>query len=685
MNFKKNAWKPIFVSVVLSIIATYVLMGLFYMIGNGGELNEILLNPKELILFCYTEESLKIVFSLTPFVILAALLYNFRSSIFIQKFQYADEFGLHGTSRFGEPSEVIDGKMFSKNNSYTKNPINSFRIEKGIIVGKVPKKRELLIIPKNTTIDNRNVFVVGSSGAGKGQAFALPNIINNTEETIIVTDPKGELYEATHQIKRDQGYKVYQVDFINFRGYRYNPLDYVEDDEDARAVANTIASNSVDQAKRDFWSDSAIAFLSALILYIKEEYKDKANMTHVVELAAKAGKNEEYLDDIIANMTPDHPAYHMFKLANISSGNTRAGIMSTLAQQISIFAMKKIANMTSTSDFKFQDLQKEKSILYIKIRMDENPFVQLTATFFEQLIAILYDIADQNYSKLPIPTIFMLDEFANIGTINKYPRVLATCRGLGMSMMTIVQDIGQLEDKKRYGPEIARSIINNHDILLFLRTKDTKTAKYFSELAGETTVKHKQKSSSYGRKDGTKSISEQYVKRQLITTGELMNIDKNTCYLFVSGVYPMKLEKAWQFEIFGDILNNYEAYRSQLGYTSPLWKEENHTWEDSNNEADEEDPLKEIEESIINVEQEEEISDEELKLLLGNMNNEEETKEENTADSQTEIEEEDLLAAIDELEDQFNDLEEMDITDEELEDIIEEFKEENKVTDELPI
>jgi len=89
MNLKKDAWKPIFASVVLTVIAAYVLMGLFYMIGNGGDLKEILLRPKELITFVYTEENLKTVFSLAPFVILAALLYTFRSSIIVPKLEYA--------------------------------------------------------------------------------------------------------------------------------------------------------------------------------------------------------------------------------------------------------------------------------------------------------------------------------------------------------------------------------------------------------------------------------------------------------------------------------------------------------------------------------------------------------------------------------------------------------------------
>ncbi|WP_336765719.1 VirD4-like conjugal transfer protein, CD1115 family [Paenibacillus sp. USHLN196] len=363
------------------------------------------------------------------------------------------------------------------------------------------------------------------------------------------------MYEATHQLKRDQGYKVYQIDFVNFsEEVGYNPLDYVDDDEDARAVANTIASNAVDDGKRDFWSESAIAYFAAIILYIKTEYRHTATMTHVVQFTAKAGKDEEFLDNLLEEMSVDHPAYDMFTLANMSAGNTRTGIMSTLAQQIGIFAMRKIAKFTAKSSFNFRDLQEEKTVLYIKVRMKSNPFKQLTATFFEQLIDTFYDIADENHSRLPIDSIYLLDEFANIGKINGYPNILATCRGLGMSMHTVIQDIGQLEDKRMYGPDMARSIINNHDTTLFLRTKDTKTAKYFSDVAGETTIKHKQKSTSIGEKNASKSISEQFVKRPLITQGELLNVNPAVCYLFVNGYFPLKLEKSYQYKVYGEFL-----------------------------------------------------------------------------------------------------------------------------------
>lgn len=555
MEFKNKAWKPIFASFLMSILFSYLLMVGFYVIGPGGDLTQLLLEPVKVVSFAYAQENLKVIFSLMPFVILGGMLYSMRSSILLPKLVDASDFGLHGTSKWGQPSDVVNGKTFSKRNAYNKDPMSAFKMEPGIILGKIPSRKELIIMPKGTNIDNRNVLIIGSSGSGKGQAYVFPNMMNHVEETIIVTDPKGEIYEATHQLKRDQGYKVYQIDFVNFsEEVGYNPLDYVDDDEDARAVANTIASNAVDDGKRDFWSESAIAYFAAIILYIKTEYRHTATMTHVVQFTAKAGKDEEFLDNLLEEMSVDHPAYDMFTLANMSAGNTRTGIMSTLAQQIGIFAMRKIAKFTAKSSFNFRDLQEEKTVLYIKVRMKSNPFKQLTATFFEQLIDTFYDIADENHSRLPIDSIYLLDEFANIGKINGYPNILATCRGLGMSMHTVIQDIGQLEDKRMYGPDMARSIINNHDTTLFLRTKDTKTAKYFSDVAGETTIKHKQKSTSIGEKNASKSISEQFVKRPLITQGELLNVNPAVCYLFVNGYFPLKLEKSYQYKVYGEFL-----------------------------------------------------------------------------------------------------------------------------------
>ncbi|ANS52315.1 hypothetical protein BM86_35305 [Bacillus thuringiensis] len=577
MNVKKDAWKVITFCCITSLILSYVAIGLFCLVEKGGEIARILQSPLQLFSFVREAQGqLQTILYSIPFVSIGSMLYWQRKSFLQEKYEDASEYAVHGEGKFEGMKNLINGKVFSKNNQYKKAPLETFQMARGTIVGKVPKKKQVLIMEKDTEVDNANVLIIGSPGSGKGQAYVYPNLINNTEETIICSDPKGELYRDTHLIKQDQGYRVYLVDFVDFINcHRYNPLDNVKDDIDARAVANIIAKNAA-EGNRDFWTKSALSFLSAIILYVKNEYKDKANMTHVIDFAVRAGREAEYFEDVIASLTEEHPAYHLFRLASLSAGSTKMGIMSTMAQQIGIFALRKVAGLTETSDFLFEDLQKHKSIVYVKIPMDENPFEQLTAMFFDQLIEVFYKIAVRSpNNKVPIRSIFLFDEFSNIGTIEKYPKVLSTCRGLDIVMMTVVQDFGQLEDKKRYGHEMTRSIINNHDTILFLRTKDKKTAEYLSGIADDTTAKVKTSSIQHGSKNTSKSVSEQYVKRRLIPVGDLIRIKKNDCYLFVSGHDPVKLEKAWQFQVFHDFMKNYETkYRPIMLEKGMISKEE---------------------------------------------------------------------------------------------------------------
>ncbi|AQQ55500.1 hypothetical protein B0X71_18830 (plasmid) [Planococcus lenghuensis] len=417
-------------------------------------------------------------------------------------------------------------------------------------------------MPKSTKIDNRNVYIVGSSGSGKGQSYVIPNLLNNKEETLIVTDPKGELFDQTAAIKRKQGYRVYQIDFIKFQQDGYNPLDYVFDDQDAQRISLTVAKNSTKDGKEDFFMERAQKMLAGLIVYCKTEIPD-ASMQDVLDVFnEKVAPDEETFQQWVdSELGQHHPAYQLLKGLTTLGGNTRASVTSSFASQISIFTLQKISQMTRESDFDFREFQEHKSILYVKMPMDENPFTALTSVFFDQLIAQFYRMADENRGKLKIPTIFLLDEFANIGKIEKYGRVLATCRGLGLSMNTIVQDNGQLE--AIYGKEMTRSILSNHDTLLYLRSKDMETIKYFSQLAGETTAKIQTGSMSQsggfmsGKSSASRSQSEQYVKRSLIPEGDLANIDRNDSYLFISGLHPMKLQKAWQSAIFGDYVERH--------------------------------------------------------------------------------------------------------------------------------
>lgn len=472
------------------------------------------------------------------------------------------------------------GILKKSQSKWSTNPFKTMKISEGIILGREDK--ELVIIHPESKLDNRNVLVVGSPGSSKGQAFVIPNLINNYTSSIIVTDPKGELYDQLAEIKRDQGYDVHQVDFMNLIGSRYNPLDYIESDLDARSVATTISRNSAKDIKEDFFFNTARDLLVGLILLAKADnyggLTKQSNMNEVKALFNEISANEQMLKEICEGIGSNHIAYQYLKEASVAENNTRASILSSFAQQTGTFSLQKVMEFTKKSDFNFQDLQDRKTIIFVKIPIVSNAVSALTATFFDQLFARLYKIGDQNGSILPIPTVCFLDEFANLGKLNDYDNILSTCRGYRLSLVTVIQDFAQLDEK--YSKEQRRTFVNNHDTALFLRTKDEETAKYFEESAGDTTVRYTTKSKSSsgsiayildmgGTNGGSSpSESEQYQKKPLVSKSDLLNMKGDTCYVFTAG-RVLELEKAFQSVIYKGFITSTKKVNGRFAYVYP--------------------------------------------------------------------------------------------------------------------
>lgn len=520
------------------------------------------------------------VVSVGMFILIAALTMKKPSG-----YKDASEHGAYGNAQFSDPDDLRDmgyiaGKKESKWSE--KDPLKTLGANEGIILGKV--EDELLILHPDSSMSNRNVLVVGSSGSAKGQAFVINNILNNRSESIVVTDPKGELYELTSEIKRDQGYRVEQVDFLNLKGSRFNPLDYVTSDFEAVKLSTAISMNSAKDVKQDFFFNTARDLLTGLIIYAKEESSHPNISKTVKGIFNNITEDENYLPELCERIGIDHPAYQYLKDAAAQSGNTRASILSSFAQQTGVFSLGSVGKLTETSDFMFHDLQTEKTIIYVKIPVKDNPVPALTATFFDQLITTLYDIGDKHHGILPIPTILLLDEFANLGKLNDFDNMLSTCRGYGIGVMTIVQDFAQLEGK--YSKEISRSIINNHDTTLFLRTKDTETARYFEELAGDTTINFKTKSQSggggflyilgFGSANPSKSTSEQYIKKPLVSKSTLLSMQNETAYVFVPN-HVLEIEKAYQSKLYKGFITGTKKELvngvKRFPYTYPQWRD----------------------------------------------------------------------------------------------------------------
>jgi len=434
----------------------------------------------------------------------------------------------------------------------------------GTIIGKL--KNDFIIQPNNSG-PNRNIMVVGGPGSFKTQGFVITNVLNETENSIVVTDPKGEVFENTADFKRKQGYDIHVVNFSNMKhSDRYNPIDYVESDVEATSVATKIVDSANKDGKKDVWYYSQRSLLSALIIYVKkEEAPENRNMKGVVKFLQEHGESdsedeESELDKAFLSLDINHPARKLYELGyKKSRGDMKGSIIVSLLTTISDYINETVADFTSFSDFDLQDIGKKKTMLYVIIPVMDTSWEGLINLFFSQLFLELYklgeeDNSDDHHSRLPVPVDFILDEFVNLGKFNEYEVFLATCRGYGIGVTTILQTLTQLQD--RYNKEKAESILGNCSVQICMNAANNTTAKYFSDLLGKATVKvqtENKSSSKNTNQDGSNtshSENESYSGRDLMTAGEIKSMPSDTQLVVFANRPPMKTKKALQFELF---------------------------------------------------------------------------------------------------------------------------------------
>jgi len=430
----------------------------------------------------------------------------------------------------------------------------------GTILGRL--NNEYVIQPTESK-PNRNIMVVGGPGSYKTQGFVITNVLNETENSIVVTDPKGEVYEHTADFKEKQGYNVHVVNFSKMQhSDRYNPLDYVTTDVEATNVATKIVDSANKDGKKDVWYYSQRSLLSALILYVKlEEHPENRNMRGIVNFLQNHDDSDDddennELDEAFLTLGIDHPARQLYELGyKKARGDMKGSIIVSLLTTISDYINQTVGNFTSFSDFHLKSVGEEKTMLYVIIPVMDTAWEGLTNIFFSQLFDQLYESASHNHAKLKVPVNFILDEFVNLGKFNNYEEFLATCRGYGIGVSTILQSLTQLQDK--YNKEKAESILGNCSVQICMNASNHTTAKYFSDLLGKTTVKvetsKKSSSKNTGQKDGGSTSStenESYSARDLMTADEVKSMSDDTEIIIFANKPPIKAGKAYQFKLF---------------------------------------------------------------------------------------------------------------------------------------
>ena len=271
----------------------------------------------------------------------------------------------------------------------------------------------------------------------------------------------------------------------------------------------------------------------------------------------------------------DHPARMYYKNIEMLPEKTFGSVLGTLQSKLGKFDSREIAEVTSTDTIDFTSIGKTKTVVFVISSDTHTAYDFLLTIFFSQMIQQLYDFADLNGGALPVPTYFILDEFANIGHIPDFDKKISTSRSRKISFSVILQNLDQLEAVYK---EAHETIMGNCDTHLFLGSNSQKTVEYFSKALGEKTISRDSISVNKDREDWKqgKSESDQIMGRALLTPDELRRLDNDVCIIYEKGIKPIKANKYYYFKYpEGKIVNRFKADHNDVHIERGVWRKYN--------------------------------------------------------------------------------------------------------------
>ncbi len=393
----------------------------------------------------------------------------------------------------------------------------------------------------------------------------------------VFTDPKGELYDKTSGFFRAKGYDIKVLNLVHPQNSDgYNPLHHINNEIDVDVIANTIVKGQGESKSSDpFWDDMSEMLMKALIYYLKAtrplEEQSLASCSELVR-TANASSGDNLLTNLMNQLPIEHPARKYYKNIEMLPEKTFGSVLGTLQSKLGKFDSKEIAEVTSTNTIDFPEIAKKKTAVYVISSDTHTAYDFLLTIFFSQMIQQLYDFADLSGGELPIPTYFILDEFANIGQIPDFDKKISTSRSRKISFSVILQNLDQLEAVYK---ESYETIIGNCDTHVFLGSNSQKTVEYFSKALGEKTITRDNVSVNKDREDWKqgKSESDQIMGRALMTPDELRRMDNDICIIYEKGIKPIKANKYYYFKYpEGKLVTKYKADHNDVSVERGIWR-----------------------------------------------------------------------------------------------------------------
>lgn len=400
---------------------------------------------------------------------------------------------------------------------------------------------------------NKNVMIVGGSGSGKTRFWLKPNLMQ-MHSSYCVTDPKGTILVECGKMLQRNGYAIKVLNTIDFKkSMHYNPFQYIRSERDIlKFVTALIANTKGENAKSgdDFWQKAEVLLYCALIGFIwYEAPEEEQNMNSLVEMINAMETREEdesfknavdYMFDELEEKAPQHFAVRQYRRFKLAAGKTAKSILISCGARLAPFDIKELREIMSYDEMELDTLGDRKTALFIIISDTDATFNFVAALMYSQLFNLLCDKADMEYGgRLPVHVRFLLDEFANIGQIPSFDKLIATIRSREISACVILQAQSQL---KNIYKDAAETIMGNMDARLFLGGSEKTTLKDLSESLGKETIDLLNHSVSKGN---SPSFSQSYQKlgKELMSIDELAVMDGSKCILQLRGVRPFFSDK----------------------------------------------------------------------------------------------------------------------------------------------
>ncbi len=440
------------------------------------------------------------------------------------------------------------------------------------------------------TARNKNVLVIGGSGSGKTRFYVKPNLMQMPEKvSYVVTDPKGTILVECGKmlergtplmekgkVKRDESgriiydpYRIRVLNTINFKkSMHYNPFHYIRSEKDILKLVNAIIANTRGEGEKtgeDFWVKAERLLYCALIGYIyyeaKPSEKNFSTLLAMINASEAREDDENYknrVDELFEDLelgpkdpvtgvrdrskaNPDHFALRQYRKYKLAAGSkTAKSILISCGARLAPFDIAELRELTEYDELELDTIGEQRTALFVIISDTDDTFNFLAAILYTQLFNLLCDRADDVHGgRLPCHVRLLLDEFANIGQIPRFDKLIATIRSREISASIILQSLSQL---KTIYKDAAETIVGNCDSMLFLGGREASTLKDLSEMLGKETIDLANTSDTRGN-SRSYGISYSKTGKSLMSRDELAVMDGNRCILQLRGIRPFYSRK----------------------------------------------------------------------------------------------------------------------------------------------